>query len=71
MGIDMRYDSFSWKSVDGKSLFYNGFYYELVSPSPTIPHEPPYKEMLVNDGWSSGLNLGDISRKQKQKHEKF
>ena len=67
----MRYDSFSWKSVDGKSLFYNGFYYELVSPSPTLPHEPPYRKMLVNDGWSSGLNLGDISRKQKQKHEKF
>ena len=65
MGIDMRYDSFSWKSVDGKSLFYNGFYYELVSPSPTIPHEPPYREMLVNDGWSSGLNLQGISREKK------
>ena len=62
MGIDMRYDSFSWKSVDGKSLFYNGFYYELVSPSPILPHDPPYREMLVNDGWSSGLNLGDIGR---------
>jgi len=62
MGIDMIYESFIWKSVDKKSLFYNGFYYELVSPSPTLPHEPPYKEMLVNDGWSSGLNLGDIGR---------
>ena len=61
----MRYDSFSWKSVDGKSLFYNGFYYELVSPSPTIPHSPPYREMLVNDGWSSGLNLQGISREKK------
>ena len=61
----MRYDSFSWKSVDGKSLFYNGFYYELVSPSPTLPHEPPYREMLVNDGWSSGLNLQGISREKK------
>ena len=67
----MIYESFIWKSVDGKSLFHKGFYYELVSPSPTIPHSPPYREMLVNDGWSSGLNLGDISRKQKQKHEKF
>ena len=65
MGIDMRYDSFSWKSVDGKSLFYNGFYYELVSPSPTIPHSPPYKEMLVNDGSSCGLNLQGIGREKK------
>ena len=67
----MIYESFIWKSVDGKSLFSKGFYYELVSPSPTLPHSPPHREMLVNDGWSSGLNLGDISRKQKQKHEKF
>ena len=65
MGIDMRYDSFSWKSVDGKSLFSKGFYYELVSPSPTLPHSPPYREMLVNDGWSSGLNLQGISREKK------
>ena len=61
----MIYESFIWKSVDKKSLFYNGFYYELVSPSPTFPHSPPYREMLVNDGWSSGLNLQGISRKKK------
>jgi hypothetical protein len=65
MGIDMIYESFIWKSVDKKSLFYNGFYYELVSPSPTLPHSPPYREMLVNDGWSSGLNLQGISREKK------
>ena len=61
----MIYESFIWKSVDKKSLFSNGFYYELVSPSPTLPHSPPYKEMLVNDGWSSGLNLQGISREKK------
>jgi hypothetical protein len=65
MGIDMIYESFIWKSVDKKSLFSKGFYYELVSPSPTIPHSPPYREMLVNDGWSSGLNLQGISREKK------
>ena len=61
----MIYESFIWKSVDKKSLFSKGFYYELVSPSPTLPHDPPYREMLVNDGWSSGLNLQGISREKK------
>ena len=61
----MIYESFIWKSVDGKSLFHKGFYYELVSPSPTLPHSPPYREMLDNNGSSCVLNLQGISRKKK------
>ena len=52
------------KSVGEFVKEYKGLELELVSPSPTIPHDPPYKEMLENDGWSSGLNLGDIGREK-------
>ena len=52
------------KSVGEFISKYKGLKLELVSPSPTIPHDPPYKEMLENDGWSSGLNLGDIGREK-------
>jgi len=52
------------KSVGEFISNYKGLKLELVSPSPTIPHDPPYKEMLENDGWSCGLNLGDIGREK-------
>ena len=52
------------KSVGEYVSNYKGLELELVSPSPTIPHDPPYKEMLENDGWSCGLNLGDIGREK-------
>lgn len=53
------------KSVGEYVSNYKGLKLELVSPSPTIPHDPPYKEMLENDGWSSGLKLFDIGRARK------
>ena len=36
------------KSVGEFISKYKGLKLELVSPSPTIPHDPPYKEMKIN-----------------------
>jgi len=65
MGIDIMYESMNRKSVDILCWITRGFELLGVSPSPMIPHTPPCNEMLVNDGWSSGLNLQGISREKK------
>ena len=59
------YERLKWISVEILCWITRGFKLLEVSPSPMFPHDPPYREMLVNDGWSSGLNLQGISREKK------